>query len=265
MLNFSQININKNALMFLTSLVYILGLCAYQLHYPVLYSVCITIVLGLLCILNLIKPKYLFVWILTFYIGLFNAMLRISDSDILKNIAPVDGSFTGQIVSIPNSNIENNSKFFFKVTKADYEHKTIDKINSKLLVSVTDKENSEEFNKLKISNFYTIKGSLRPPFKPGNPSQFNYGAYLKNYGAHTILYCSMEDITALNNKPTGWSAFIQKLNDVRSKIITTHSSYLKSPNLELQGGIVYGDDAVATPDYIKTTIIKSALLHIIAD
>ena len=131
--------------MFLTSLVYILGLCAYQLHYPVLYSVCITIVLGLLCILNLIKPKYLFVWILTFYIGLFNAMLRISDSDILKNIAPVDGSFTGQIVSIPNSNIENNSKFFFKVTKADYEHKTIDKINSKLLVSVTDKENSEEF------------------------------------------------------------------------------------------------------------------------
>ncbi len=262
-INLSQIKINKNTLMFITSLVYILGLCGYMLHHPAVYAVIITVILALLCIFNVVKIKYLLVWALVFYLGIFNAMFRISERDILTGVAPAEGTFTGQIISIPNSNIENSSKFFFEVTGAKLDNKTLDNIDAKLLVNVKS-DNNEGFDKLQISNYYTIKGSLRPPFKPGNPSQFDYGAYLKNYGAHTILYCTPENITTLDKQPQGWRKFIQNLNAVRTDIITTHGKYLKSPNLELLGGIVFGDDAIAPPDYIKTSFINSGLLHILA-
>ncbi len=260
----TQVNINKNALMFITSFVYILGLCACMLHHSIIFSLFVTILLSAICISGITKPKYPLIWGFVFYLGLFNAMYRISDSDILLNIAPVEGAFTGQIISIPNSNIENNSNFFFKVSKAVYEHKTLDDINAKLLVNLKSEEGKDAFKNLKISNYYTINGSLRPPFKPGNPSQFDYGAYLRNYGAHTILYSDISKITSENIKPTFRGIFIQKLNELRGKILSTHGQYLKSPNLELLGGIVFGDDAVAPPEYIKTSFINSGLLHILA-
>ena len=261
--NLSQININKNILMFITSFIYILGLCGYMVHHPAGFAVAVTIILALLCIFNIVKIKYLLVWILIFYLGIFNAAFRISESDILTSIAPAEGMFTGQIVSIPNSNIENNSKFFFEVSKIELEHKSIENLNAKLLVNLKS-ETPEGFDKLKISNYYTIKGSLRPPFKPGNPSQFDYGAYLRNYGAHTILYSTPDNITQINKTPSGWRKFVQNLNEIRTDIIKTHGEYLKSPNLELLGGIVFGDDAIAPPDYIKTSFINSGLLHILA-
>ena len=57
---------------------------------------------------------------------------------------------------------------------------------------------------------------------------------------------------------------MQGLNNIRNRIIDTHALYLKSPNLEILGGIVFGDDAVAPPDYIKTAFVNSGLLHILA-
>ena len=54
------------------------------------------------------------------------------------------------------------------------------------------------------------------------------------------------------------------MNLLRDKIITVHSKNLKSPKLEILGGIVFGDDAVAPPDFIKASFINSGLLHILA-
>ena len=58
--------------------------------------------------------------------------------------------------------------------------------------------------------------------------------------------------------------FLYDLNNIRNSVLKTHSKYLKSPNLEILGGIVFGDDAVAPPDYIKNSFINSGLLHILA-
>ena len=41
--------------------------------------------------------------------------------------------------------------------------------------------------------------------------------------------------------------FLYNLNNLRNSILKTHSKYLKSPNLEILGGIIFGDDAVAPP------------------
>ena len=57
---------------------------------------------------------------------------------------------------------------------------------------------------------------------------------------------------------------MQKINDYRENIISVHSNYLKSPNLEILGGIVFGDDAVSPPQNIKQSFINSGLLHILA-
>ena len=58
--------------------------------------------------------------------------------------------------------------------------------------------------------------------------------------------------------------FLQGLNNTRNRILNVHAKYLKSPNLEILGGIVFGDDAVATPEYIKNSFVNSGLLHILA-
>ncbi len=262
-INSHKKNINKNILMLVTTIIYILGLSASFSNHTIIFAIVISIILGLICHFNFLKLKYLFVWLTVFYLGVFNATYRISETDVLYNIAPINGTFTGEIVSIPNSNIANNSKFFFKVSKVVTDETTFDNLNAKVLVNLKSSEESE-FNELKIAGEYEITGSLRRPFKPGNPSQFDYGKYLRNYNAHTVLYSELDNIKKLETTPNFSGKFLQKLNEIRGQILTTHRQYLKSPNLELLGGIVFGDDAVAPPDYIKASFINSGLLHILA-
>ena len=105
---------------------------------------------------------------------------------------------------------------------------------------------------------------MNEPFKATNPSQFDYGKYLRNFDTFTVIYAKDKDCTKINEElPLKWR-FMQRLNDVRNDIIKVHSQYLKSPNLEILGGIVFGDDAVAPPDYIKASFVNSGLLHILA-
>lgn len=98
----------------------------------------------------------------------------------------------------------------------------------------------------------------------GNPSQFNYARFLQNHGAYSILYANPADCTKISKKLSPKWAFMQKLNNLRSRILKIHRQYLKSPNLEILGGIVFGDDAVAPPEHIKNSFINSGLLHILA-
>ena len=57
---------------------------------------------------------------------------------------------------------------------------------------------------------------------------------------------------------------MQKINDYREYVIKVHSQFLESPNLEILGGIVFGDDAVSPTKEIKQSFINSGLLHILA-
>ena len=264
-INFRQLYIEKNSLMFITSAVYMLGICSVFSFSPLVVAVCVTLCLGLLAFLNITKIKYLFVWAVVFYLGLYSAMFRVPVSDILFSLAPLDCKITGQIVSIPNSNIQNNTKFFFKVNTLEYDNKKLSDIGAKVFVNLNAVDGVDNvLDSLEVANHYVISGSLRPPFKATNPSQFDYGKYLKNFNAHTVFYADTSAIENVPAKLTKQEEFFQKLNRLRANILTTHAKYLKSPNLELLGGIVFGDDAVAPPDYIKTSFINSGLLHILA-
>lgn len=241
---------NKNFLMFITAIVYILGIFAYFSNLSIVLCGIISI-LGIIGILkNFISPKLVIFLIFIFYFAFLNCTLRIKTSDDLINIAPQQCTLEGQIVSIPNSNFADRTKFFFQTDKG------------KTLVTVYSKD--ENFANLKIGNYYKLNGKLRTPFEAVNPSQFDYAKYLKNFGAFTVFYVQKSDVSSISKDLGAKWKFLQVLNNTRNRILDTHKHYLKSPNLEILGGIVFGDDAVAPPEYIKTTFINSGLLHILA-
>lgn len=255
---------NKNFLMFAITVSYVLGLFAYFTNSPVLFGSIIT-VFALILILKDVSYKVVLVWTAVFYLGFSNANFRIKNSDELFKIAPANAVITGQIVSVPNSNIKNNTKFFFKVDKVTSDGETYTDLNNKTLVGLNDIKNKyADFSNLTIGDTYEISGKLRRPFTSTNPSQFSYADYLRNYNVYTTFYANTTDVKPVkSNVSYGWNV-IKLLNIKRNEIIKTHSKYLDSPYLDILGGVVFGDDAVAPPDYIKASFIHSGLLHILA-
>ncbi len=248
---------NRNFVMCITSLFFMCGILSYFSGTELLSAIVVTVILSALLIIRIFDIKRVLLLIFVFYFGFILTFLKVKNSDELITLAPTNSEFFGQIVSIPNSAEKGKTKFFFNVEKIGNEN-----INGKSLLTLTADE--KEIEKLNIGQKITIKGNLRRPFKSTNPSQFDYSAYLKNFGVYTVIYSQDSEFKIHNDKMTPKWKFLYNLNNVRNSVLKTHSKYLKSPNLEILGGIVFGDDAVAPPDYIKNSFINSGLLHILA-
>jgi len=246
--------------MFFTSVAYILGFWAYFGDFGVLAAF-VLLIFGIFAIVkNYLSPKLVLFWYLMFFFAFFNANFRIKNSDALYQLAPQDMKIQGQITSIPSTVNGDKIKFFFDVFQiVDGNKKQL--IKAKTYVTVSYKGAMPDLN---IGDTYTISGKLRTPFKVSNPSQFDYGKYLQNFNTFTVFYADKNDCNLVQNKLSLRWKFLQGINNVRNDIIKSHSKYLKSPNLEILGGIVFGDDAVSPPDYIKTAFKNSGLLHILA-
>lgn len=248
----------KFFLMFLTCVIYITGLVAYFSEIS-LITAFIIMVVGIYVILkNYLSPKLVVFLYFMFFFAFFNASLRIKNSDKLYQIAPQNAQIEGQIVSIPEINREK-TKFFFDVSKITYNGKT-EKLKAKTYVNLYSSDKSQSLN---IGENCVLEGKLRTPFEVTNPSQFDYGKYLRNFGVFTIFY-SDGNIKKTNMLLTPKWKFLQGLNNIRNDIIKAHAKCLKSPNLELLGGMVFGDDAVSTPNELKTSFQHSGLLHLLA-
>ena len=253
---------NKNFLMFITSIVYILGLFAYFNNQQIIFCATISIIGIILILKDCFPTKLILIWLLMFYFAFFNAQLRIKNSDDLLMLAPQKSVIEGQIVSIPNIAKGDTLKFFLNVNKIKYDDKTINIPNNKTLVSI--RYQGEIKNKPLIGNSYSIEGKLVAPFRSTNPSQFSYANYLRNFQTYTVFYSKENSYHLIPAQLSLKWKLIQGLNNSRISILDSHSKYLKSPNIEILGGVVFGDDAIAPPDYIKTTFINSGLLHILA-
>lgn len=261
----SEVAQKKYFIMFFTSVIYIVGLFAYFVDVAIL-SASVLLILGIFAIArNYVSPKLVLFWYFIFFFGFFNASLRIKNSDALYQLAPQEATITGQIVSIPTGNDARKTKFFIDASKISYAGKSVN-IEAKTYATVYPggDKNGEAHLGFNIGDTYNIKGKLRTPFKVGNPSQFDYAKYLRNFNTFTLFYADKSDCSKLDVKLTPRWVFMQGLNNLRNEIIQTHSKYLKSPNLEILGGVVFGDDAIAPPDYIKTAFLNSGLLHILA-
>ena len=263
----SSVYQNKNILMLVTVSIYILAIYGVLNETIVFLAFLLTLFFILSAVKYIFPYKILIIWTLIFYFGIINTSIRIKETDDLLDIAPVNSTISGKIISIPQTKDNNKTQFFFKVNKIEYDNIEKSFNNEKVLVSL---ESDENFN---IYDSYKIRGRLSIPFKAGNPSQFDYGNYLRNFDTYAVFYgrnpYSMKDLDIpcfekLNVKKTFSENTLQKINNYREKILGVHSQYLSSPNLEILGGIVFGDDAVPPPRNIKQSFINSGLLHILA-
>lgn len=248
---------NKNTIMFITAIIFMLGILSYFNNCGISSAAIVSLLALVLLLRRYISFKYILFWVFIFYFGFFNASLRIKNTDALFEISPDKGTIKGQIVSIPNSNSPDKTRFFFRVKEFNNE-----KISGKTLVTLNSENN--DFSKLNIGDTYEITGKLRTPFRATNPSQFDYAKYLRNFSIYTTFYADIKDAAEIEEPLNFKWKFLQGLNNVRNRILQTHAGYLKSPGLEILGGIVFGDDAVAPPDYIKSSFVNSGLLHILA-
>jgi len=260
---FNELLQNKNFLMFALVVFYVLGLFAYFTDKPVLIA-SIVMICSLILIIKDFPYKKVLIWIMIFYFGFFNAYFRVKNSDEISKIAPANATITGQLISIPNSIHKNNTKFFFKVNKININGKIYNNLSNKTYITISDFSKNPNYSNLVIGNSYEIEGKLRRPFLSTNPSQFSYGKYLRNFKTYTTFYAENGDVKQMKTKiPLKWK-FLQILNNKRINIIKTHAKYLDNSNVQVLGGIVFGDDAVAPPESIKTSFIHSGLLHILA-
>lgn len=263
----STITHNKNILMLVTVSIYILALFGVLSGQTIIFSTIIITLLIIFATKNLFPYKIIVIWALIFYFGVFNCSSRLNNTDDLLNLAPINSTIYGKIISIPQIKDNNKIQFFLGVNKIEYDEIVKDFDDEKVLVSINTTE------KPNIYDSYKIRGRLSAPFKAGNPSQFDYGNYLRNFDTYAVFYgrnpYSMKDLDIpcyekLPSDKTNTEKALQKINNYREHILNIHSKYLKSPNLEILGGIVFGDDAVSPPKDIKQSFVNSGLLHILA-
>lgn len=247
---------NKNFMMFFASITFMCGILSCFYGYAIIFGSLITLILLASYYLRLFSFKKVLVLILIFYGGFFLTFCKIKSYDDLFQIVPIQASITGRIVSIPYSDGNNKTKFFFQVEKIKDKQ-----VSGKTFVTISENPTDTPLN---IGEKLTLKGKIRKPFNSTNPSQFDYSSYLRNFNTFTTTYANYSDIKIEKDSLSLKWRFLQYLNNTRNRILKVHSQFLKSPNLEILGGIVFGDDAVAPPDYIKTSFINSGLLHILA-
>src|SRR5574344_1854353 len=126
----------KYFIMFLTSMLYGLGLFAYFYNFGII-AASILLFLSLFAILkNYLSPKLVLFWYFIFLFAFFNANFRMKNSDNLYSIAPQKGVITGQITSIPERANER-TRFFFNVSNINYRGRN-EKISGKTFVTIYD-------------------------------------------------------------------------------------------------------------------------------
>lgn len=248
---------NKNLMMFLTSMIFMSGILACFYGFAVIYCAVVTLFLIILMYLRLFNIRKVLIFMSVFYLGFFVTFFKIKNYDELLQMVPLDANISGRIVSVPASSDRSKVKFFMETDKADDVE-----VHAKTFVTISGDENF--LKTLNIGEKISVKGRLRKPFYATNPSQFDYSRYLRNFNIFTTMYAKSDDVRILSDEPSFKWKFLQSLNNTRNRVLNVHAKYLKSPNLEVLGGIVFGDDAVSPPEYIKNSFINSGLLHILA-
>ncbi len=253
---------SKHSSVIIFTSLYILGIIAFLSNYPVLFSLFIVFLASYLLFFNpLIKIKYVFIFALAFILGIFNTALNIKYDDKLASFSDSDISAEAKVLTIPTNNIKDRTKFYAEIKKANQGEKKLEANGIKILVTINDL--NEKISKIKIGDTVKLQGRLKLPQYSQNPSQFDYAKYLRYKKTFSLIYTEDKwEIISRADNLTG--KILSGLNDTREKILKIHAKNIKSPMLEILGGIIFGDDAVNPDEEIKTSFINSGIFHILA-
>ena len=212
---------------------------------------------------HFVTEKYAIACFLVFLIGFINTSFRMKDYDELAAIAPKNEvTLTGKVVSLPSSSSEDFTKFSLKVQKYNLYKQAPKQVNSKILVTFF--ANKNVYENIETGDTISVTGRLTTPKSASNPSEFCYATYLRLQNIHARLFVNDGNFMLVSKPDKGVYKFLASLNRLRNKIVDMHATNIKSPELELLGGIVFGDDAVSPTPEMKTSFQHSGLTHIIA-
>lgn len=252
---------NKQAKTIIFSVLYILGIITSFSNYFFMLSLFIISVLFFLFFYKkLFSIKLFSVYIIIFLFGLFNSTINLKYDDDLVQYANDYVSVTAKVLSIPTNNYSDKTKFYAKVTNIETNSEERE-IIAKTLITINDE--TGKFREIKIGDTLKVSGKVKLPQQAQNPSQFDYARYLQNKKTFSLIY-SYNDWEIVSRNTGITDKFLRKLNDTRNKIISIHAQNIKSPMLEILGGIIFGDDAVNPDEETKETFINSGIFHILA-
>ena len=253
---------NKQAKIIVFSCLYIFGIYSFFSEYFLPVSIGIFIILGYLYkFKNLISTKLFCTYAFIFLLGFFNASFNLHTDDELTTYANENVNITAKVLTIPTNSQEYRTKFYAKVLTVSTKDETNKNITAKTLVTINDE--TKDLREIKIGDTIKLEGKLKLPNIAQNPSQFDYARYLQLKKTFSLLYVN-ENWKIQNRADDFLGKLIRKLNDTRNNIIEIHGQNIKSPMLEVLGGIIFGDDAVNPDDSIRENFINSGILHILS-
>lgn len=253
---------NKQAKIIVFSCLYMFGIYSFFSEYFLPVSIGIFIILGYLYkFKNLISTKLFCTYAFIFLLGFFNASFNLHTDDELTTYANENVNITAKVLTIPTNSQEYRTKFYAKVLTISTKDETNKNITAKTLVTINDE--TKDLREIKIGDTIKLEGKLKLPNIAQNPSQFDYARYLQLKKTFSLLYVN-ENWKIQNRADDFLGKLIRKLNDTRNNIIEIHGQNIKSPMLEVLGGIIFGDDAVNPDDSIRENFINSGILHILS-
>ena len=254
----------------LFSTFYIFGLVASFYNLAFIFAVILLFVLILMTLFTKFDFKRIIILYLIFFVGIIRASNSENIEKSLENVNSNNVKLYGQVVTSKEvSNRYKRVRFYLNVKDIEISGKTFDNLNSKVLVSFIKENNSED--NITIGDYIEVKGKLSPVKTAKNPHQFNYRRYLLNNDCINVLYANPSSINKIkepvfdfHNPADSWYYILKKFEITRHKIILRHAKYIKSPELEILGGIVFGNETINPDEKIKEDFKNSGLLHLLA-
>jgi competence protein ComEC len=255
----------KQAKVIAFSSLYILGIITFSLNYSLIFAAIIMLVLSFFYFKNKLTTKLFCIFSLIFLIGFLNSFFHFNFNDDMNFYSDKKVNLVVKVLSIPTNNFKDKTKFYAKVLSTNdfYQDKNdkTENLKAKTLVTITDK--SGNLKNIKIGDFVELTGVVKIPQYSQNPSQFDYMNYLRLKNTFSLVYAE-ESWKILKHSDDIKGKFLRKLNDKRNEIISIHALNIKSPMLEILGGIIFGDDAVNPDENTKISFINSGIFHILA-
>ncbi len=254
---------NKQTKIILFSLLYVSAILAYL--FDCIFAAALVVILFIAFLFfkqKMISFKFTLILFFIFAAGLFNTSIHLKYDDDLTSFPDNYINVEAKVCSIPTNNLIDKTKFYARIISFTPENGTKTDTNAKTLITVSGDEN--ELKNIKIGDTIELKGKIKTILPSQNPSQFDYAKYLQYRQVFTVMYVNNDDWSIKSHAQNLTGKLLRKLNDVRTDIISIHARSIKSPMLEVLGGIIFGDDAVNPDEDTKTKFINSGIFHILA-
>lgn len=253
----------KSLKIILFSILYILGIISFFSDYFLPVSIFVIVILFILYkFKHFISFKLFVIFVFSFFLGSFNSSLNYKFDDELVSYADKFVKAEIKVLNIPANTYKEKTKFYGKVKSVVTDDDERKLINAKSVINVID--NYDKYKSIKIGDTLIIKGKLKVPSNAQNPSQFDYAKYLQYKKTFSVIYVQKDDWNIKSEADDIKGKFLRILNDKRNDIINIHAQNIKSPMLEILGGIIFGDDAISPDEDTKNSFINSGIFHILA-